>query len=311
MNNPGDNGAGPARQEGRGKVTSPTFLKQILQEKGLHPHKRMGQHFLVDENILQKIIAAALLKPRDYVIDIGAGPGALSLSMAEQVAGVISIEWDSGLAGLLQEEAGSRGLENLHVVQGDVRRLDLEKVCRDTWGHQVLQHGAKEAIKVVANLPYYLTTPLLFQLLRGSLPVQLFIVMVQLEVARRIVAQPATRDYGVLTLLCRYYTEAELLFKVSRQVFYPPPAVDSAVVRLVRRPAPPVSVSDETTFWEIIDAAFNKRRKTLLNALEGTASLDRSGWKNVLEQAGLDPTARGETLDLEGFAKISEMFYNN
>ncbi len=297
-------------QRERGKITSPTFLKKILRARGLAPHRRMGQHFLVDENILRKIIAAARLEAGDHVLDIGAGPGALSLAMAEMVSGVLAIEWDEGLAGLLCSEARLRGLDRIDVVQGDIRRLDLAEICRAAWGDHVLEAASGTSLKVVANLPYYLTTPLLFKLLRSALPVESLVLMVQLEVARRIVARPGTRDYGVLTLLCRYYTEAELLFNVSRHVFLPPPAVDSAVIRLLRRPAPPVFVRDEKLFWSIIDAAFNKRRKTIVNALEGTASCGREQWREILAQAGLDPTLRGERLTLEQFATISEMFYN-
>ena len=300
----------PSHQAKRGKVTSPSFLKQILQEYGLHPHRRMGQHFLIDENILNKIISSGELVPQDRVLDIGAGPGALSLAMAEKVSGIISIEWDGGLARLLCDEARLRGFDNIRVVEGDVRRLNLVDLCRSTWGENALEPGESPFIKVMANLPYYLTTPLLFQLLRSSLGVERIVVMVQLEVARRIVAQPATRDYGVLSLLCRYYTEPELLFKVSRHVFYPPPAVDSAVIRLLRRASPPVSVLDEKFFWALVDAAFNKRRKTIVNALEGLAGLDREQWKKIIEHAGIDPSVRGETLTLERFAKISEMLYN-
>lgn len=305
---------GRSGEEG-GKITSPSYLKKVLQEQGLAPHRRMGQHFLIDENILQKIIAAARLEPGDHVLDIGAGPGALSLSMARQVSRVLAIEWDSGLAALLRREARRRGLENISVVEADVRRLDLEETCRAAWGESLLPPpgdpaGPGPAIKVVANLPYYLTTPLLFKLLRGALPLRHLVLMVQLEVARRIVASPATRDYGVLTLLCQYYTEPQLLFNVSRHVFYPQPAVDSAVIGLQPRAAPPVAVPDETLFWRVVDAAFSQRRKTLLNALEGTASLDREGWRRVLERAGVDPARRGETLSLERFAMISEMLYN-
>ena len=300
----------PSQGMKRGKVTSPTFLKSILQEYGLHPHRSMGQHFLIDENILKKILSAGMLAPEDRVLDIGSGPGALSLAMAEKVSGVISIEWDSGLAQLLRDEARRRGFGNIRVVEGDVRRLDLEEICRLNWGEDALEPGGKTHIKVMANLPYYLTTPLLFQLLRGSLQPERLVMMVQLEVARRIVALPATRDYGVLSLLCGYYTEPELLFKVSRHVFYPPPAVDSAVIRLRRRSAPPVSVRDEAFLWKIIDAAFNKRRKTIVNALDGLAALDREEWKKIIEGAGIAPTVRGETLSLERFAKIAEMFYN-
>lgn len=199
------------------KVTSPAYLAKLLQERGLAPRRSQGQHFLVDENILGRILAGASLEESDYVLDIGAGPGALSLAMAEKVAGVIAVEQDRGLVELLKDQAAIRGLNRLHIVEGDVRRLDLEKICRDRWGRALGQEGRN--VKVVANLPYYLTTPLLFQLLQGSLPLKLLVLMVQLEVARRINAEAGQKDYGLLTVLCRYYTNPRFLFKVSPEYF--------------------------------------------------------------------------------------------
>ncbi|MEW5919813.1 MAG: 16S rRNA (adenine(1518)-N(6)/adenine(1519)-N(6))-dimethyltransferase RsmA [Bacillota bacterium] len=296
------------------KITSPSVLREMLHERGLQPRRALGQHFLVDENILEKILQAAALTPQDLVIDIGAGPGALSLVLAKRVAVVVAIEQDRGLAAFLREQAQLRGLANINVIEGDVRRLDLKTLFYGTdaingtgnSGSAITQKG----VKVVANLPYYLTTPLLFQLLQSSRRPELLILMVQLEVARRMLAEPGNKDYGTLSVLCRYYCRSRLLFKVSRHVFYPQPAVDSAVVLLETLPCPAVSVPDERFFWAVVRAAFQKRRKTILNAMEGVGQMGREEWEDILAQAAIDPRRRGETLSLSEFAKLGEIFYN-
>ncbi len=293
------------------KITSPAYLAKILRERGLAPRRSQGQHFLVDENIQAMILTAASLEDSDYVLDIGAGPGALSLNMAEKVAGVIAIEQDRGLIELLKDQAALRGLDSLQIVEGDVRRLDLVEICRKYWGQTFCQGGGeKRNVKVVANLPYYLTTPLLFQLLQGALPLKSLVLMVQLEVARRMNAEAGQKDYGLLTILCRYYTNPRFLFKVSRGVFYPRPAVDSAVVLLEVLSQPAVQVSREDLFWRIVRAAFQKRRKTILNALEGIETLGKAYWTELLKKADIMPARRGETLSLVEFAKLSEILYN-
>jgi len=293
------------------KITSPSVLRKMLRERGLSPRRAQGQHFLVDENILEKILQAAALGKEDLVMDIGAGPGALSLTMAQRVNGVIAIEQDRGLAAFLREQARLRGLANLTVIEGDVRRLDLESLCRmPQTGRRAAQGEIHGKVKVVANLPYYLTTPLLFQLLQGNCRPDLLVLMVQLEVARRMLAEPGGKDYGTLTVLCRYYCRSTLLFKVSRHVFYPQPAVDSAVVLLEALPHPAVTVSDEALFWRIVRAAFQKRRKTLLNALDGVEERGRPEWEQTLARAGIAPGRRGETLSPDEFAKMAELLYN-
>ena len=293
------------------KKLHPGLSKKVLRENNLHPHRNMGQHFLVDENILGKIIAAASPEKGDFVLDIGAGPGAISLAVADKVAGVIAVEWDSGLADLLKRLAQKKGLAALHDLEGDVRRLELEEICFAYWGADLVAGSrGQSSLKVVANLPYYLTTPLLFKLLQGKLPLKLMVLMVQFEVAVRMLARPGGKDYGLLSVLCRYYTEPRFLFKVSRNVFYPPPAVDSAVVLLNVLPAPAVTVLNEDLFWLIVRAAFQKRRKTMLNALEGIAGLGKTEWKEVLARAGISPSRRGETCSIEEFASLSDMIYN-
>jgi len=306
------------------KVTSLSYLKKILKEKNLHPRRSLGQHFLIDENILEKIIAAASLQKEDLVIDIGAGPGALSLAMAPAVAGVLAVEQDAGLAAVLREQASLRGLDNLYVVQGDIRRLPLGEICQENFkglpsipSSPALFPGdpfagaAPAEVKVVANLPYYLITPLLFKLLQGKeVKIKLLVLMVQLEVAQRITALPGGKQYGLLSVLCRYYTRPQLLFKVSRHVFFPPPEVDSAVVALSVYDTPPFKVKDELFFWQIVRAAFQQRRKTILNALNGVGGAGREAWEMLLLEAGIDPLRRGETLSLEEFANLCEIFYN-
>ena len=294
------------------RVTSPAYLSKILQERGLSPRRAQGQHFLVDDNIQAKILRAAALEETDLVLDIGAGPGALALTLAEQTAGVIAIEQDGGLVELLRDQAAQRGLERLRIVKGDVRRLDLSEICREQFGHEFNRDEESRRVKIVANLPYYLTTPLLFQLLLGSLPIKLLVIMVQLEAARRMTAEAGQPDYGLLTILCRYYTNPRLLFKVPRNVFYPPPAVDSAVVLLDVLPKPAVTVASEGLFWHIVKAAFQKRRKTILNALDGTLGqgIEKDFLGELLKKAEIDPRRRGETLSLEEFANLAEILYN-
>ncbi len=296
------------------KITSPSVLRELLRARGLQPRRTQGQHFLVDENILEKIMEAAALKPQDRVVDIGAGPGAISLTAAERVSSVVAIEQDRGLAAFLREQALLRGLTNLRVVEADVRRLNLDIFfCGPGAAAEQESLAApltREEVKVVANLPYYLTTPLLFQILQGNCRPALLVLMVQLEVARRMLAEPGSKDYGALTVLCRYYCRCSLLFKVSRQVFYPRPAVDSAVVLLETLPRPAVSVPHEPLFWSLVRAVFQKRRKTLLNALQGVGGGGRHDWAAILAQAGVDPGRRGETLSLAEFAKLGEIIYN-
>jgi len=297
------------------RITSPAYLAKVLQERGLSPRRAQGQHFLVDDNIQGKILRAAALEETDLVLDIGAGPGALALAMAEKTAGVIAIEQDGGLVELLKDQTALRGIERLQIVKGDVRRLNLPEICRELFGcefnHEEENPSNKPpSVKVVANLPYYLTTPLLFQLLQGALPLKLLVIMVQLEAARRMTAEAGQKDYGLLSILCRYYTIPRLLFKVPRNVFYPPPAVDSAVVLLDVLPRPAVTVASEDLFWQIAKTAFQKRRKTILNALDGTLGLGKDILGELLEKAEIDPKRRGETLFLEEFAKLAEILYN-
>ncbi len=294
-----------------GKMTSPVYLQKILQEKKLRPRRSLGQHFLIDENILKKIVDAAGLTGEDLVIDIGAGPGALSFLLAERAAGVIAVEWDAGLAAVLKEQACLRKVDNLSVVTGDVRRLDLAQVSRTHWGTKFSgKEHADLAVKIVANLPYYLVTPLLFQLLQGQLPLKLLVLMVQFEVAERIIALPGGKDYGLLSVLCQFYTKPRLLFKVSRHVFYPAPRVGSAVVALEPLLFPAVRIQHEEAFWQIVRAAFQKRRKTILNALAGVGDFNKAAWEKMLLAQGIAPQRRGETLTLGEFANLSEMFYN-
>ena len=293
------------------KVTSAAYLKNILRENNLRPNRALGQHFLVDENILGKIISAAGLTKSDLVIDIGAGPGALSVAMAEKAGAIIAVEWDKGLAALLRQQAQARGLENIYVVEGDIRRLDLDKICREKQEKISAGGPVTGETKVVANLPYYLITPLLFKLLQGKLAISQLVVMVQLEVARRMLALPGGKDYGLLSVLCRYYSSPRFLFKVSRHVFLPSPEVDSAVVSLDIYDERPLTVRDEDFFWDIVRAAFHKRRKTILNALNGLAGLGKDDWKEILHRCQISPMRRGETLSPEEFAKLSGMFYNN
>lgn len=281
------------------KLTSPVRVANLLEQFALKPRKHWGQNFLVDENILRKILDAAALEQADHVLEIGPGLGVLTASLAEKAAGVIAIEIDKGLIRLLEETLGHH--TNTKFIQADVRKLDLRELCLNEWGEQ--------RVKVIANLPFYLTTPFVFRLLQEGPVLERAVIMVQHEVGERMVALPGSSGYGVLSILCRYYTTPKLLFKVSRNVFYPRPAVDSAVVALFASP-PSVDVGDEPTFWKLVKGSFHQRRKTILNGLLASFPLQRQEAEGFLMRSGIALQLRPENLSLEQLAKLSRLLYN-
>ncbi|RJX23002.1 MAG: 16S rRNA (adenine(1518)-N(6)/adenine(1519)-N(6))-dimethyltransferase RsmA [Ammonifex sp.] len=274
----------------------PAAARAYLTAQGFKPKKRLGQHFLVNPGIINKIVAVANLTAADTVLEIGPGVGTLTLRLAEDAGKVVAVEVDRVLAALLG------GLFSAHphvvVVEGDALKVDPD--------YLVTSAGGALPYKVVANLPYYITTPLLTRFLEGDFKVSVLVLMVQKEVALRLVARPGTKEYGSLSVLVAYKTEPELVTVVSRGSFSPVPAVDSAVVRLAVRTKPPVAVVNERLFFRVVRAAFGQRRKTLLNALAGAnLGVSRDAWKSILTEAGIDPERRGETLSLEEFALIT------
>lgn len=285
------------------EVNSPAAVRAIMNRYGISCRKSLGQNFLIDSNIINKIIGAAELTPADLVVEIGPGLGALTTRAVRSAGKVLAVEVDRGLlpvlAGILEGD--------VEVIQGDALEIDFDRMVGEKTGG-AFGRGGKQ-YKLLANLPYYITSPLLMHLLLGRFNVSLIIVMIQLEVAARLTAVPGTKEYGALSVAVQYFTEPKMLFRVPRTVFYPPPGVDSAVVRLAVRSEPAVAVRDEEAFFRVVRASFGRRRKTLLNALAGSGlGVDRGVWQSVLGNAGIDPGRRGETLTLAEFAALTDSF---
>lgn len=277
--------------------TSPTAIRKLLERYGLGPKKGLGQHFLWQTGIVERIAEAAGLDGDDVVVEIGPGLGILTAACARRAGLVIAVEIDESLFPLLGEVL--QEYQNVRLVAGDARTVDFREI--------VARYAPRleRPCKVVGNLPYYLTSPLLVRLLKGEFRAELLVFMVQREVAERIVARPGGKEYGSLTVVAHYHAEPELLFNVKPQAFVPPPEVSSAVVRLRLRSHPPVEVADEDLFFQVVRAAFTYRRKTVRNALQQAALLEPGSADAVFAGSGVAPERRGETLDLHEFAALA------
>lgn len=278
------------------KLVTPSEVKKFINEYGFRFKKRLGQNFLIDRNILHKIVMAAELTPEHFVIEIGTGLGTLTTALAKKCAQVITFEVDRDLIEILSEQMQ---LPNVHLVATDALKADWVKVLRE--------HGwINEPVSVVANLPYYLTSPLVMKALEESVPFKHIVVMVQKEVADRMQAESGTKDYGVLTLAIRYYAEVEVVTKVPRTVFMPIPDVDSAVVKLT--PRPPQTDIDHELLFQVIRAGFGQRRKTLRNALKSLChawGINSEQLEQVFIELQLPQDIRGEVLSLTEFVTLT------
>jgi len=272
-------------------------VRRLLAEKGLRPHKGLGQNFLVDKNILQKITTAAECTKNGVVLEIGAGLGALTLCLADLAGQVVAVEIDKKLIPILQKVFESRS--NIALISGDILALDWEK---EIFG---FLKSPRDKIIICANLPYYITSPVIFKILEHRNRIRQAVLMVQREVAARLLAVPGSRDYGLITVNVNRMAEVEMIARVSRNCFYPSPEVDSAVIRLSPRSRSPVMVENEEVFAELVKAAFQARRKTMLNVLVSRNMADRDKAMEVLLSLGVDPNRRGETLSIEDFAQIA------
>lgn len=285
-------------------LTSPSAVRNLLDRHGFHCRKSMGQNFLVDANIVNKIISAARLEKSDTVVEIGPGLGVITRAAALEAKNVVALELDAGLLPILEETL--QGLENIRVVPGDAMEADFDAVVEDACG------GYRGPYKLIANLPYYITTPLMIRLLSEGYNISMYVIMVQQEVAARMAALPGKKEYGALSVAVQYYTEAEYLFRVPSTVYIPRPEVDSAVIRLTRREKPAVEVPDRDLFFKVVRGSFGQRRKTLLNALGAAFNhIARDRLAALLESAGIDPGRRGETLSLDEFARVTREIYRN
>lgn len=278
-------------------IATPKRTKEIIAKYGFSFKKSLGQNFLIDQNILNKIVAAAELDKSKGALEIGPGIGALTQRLAEAAGKVTAVEIDNRLIPILKELLESE--EHTTVIHGDVLKLDLKQLFAERF-------EGLTGVSVVANLPYYVTTPILMKLLEEKLPLENIVVMIQKEVAERMAAKPGGKEYGSLSVAVQYYCVPEVVCTVPHTVFIPQPNVDSAVIKLALRDKPAVDVPDEEHYFRIVQASFAQRRKTLGNNLTAFVGKERrEELTELLQACGIDPVRRGETLSLEEFAAIS------
>ena len=281
------------------KLSNPQRTIEVIKKYEFCFQKKFGQNFLIDGHVLDKIIAGAGVTKDDMVLEIGPGIGTMTQYLAEAAGKVVAVEIDRNLLPILQETLAD--YDNVKVIHADVLSLDLEKLVQE-------ENGGRP-IKVVANLPYYITTPIIMALFEQHVPLANVTVMVQKEVAARMKSGPGSKDYGAFSLAVQYYAEPYIVANVPCNCFMPRPNVDSAVIRLTRYEEPPVQVKDEKMLFKIIRASFNQRRKTLQNGLNNSSELNftKDQIAAAIAEAGFSPSVRGEALTLEQFAKLTDI----
>lgn len=269
----------------------------ILQKYQFRFQKKFGQNFLIDTSVLERIMEAADITKEDCVLEIGPGIGTMTQYLAERAGKVFAVEIDKNLIPILGETLAE--YDNVTVINEDILKVDIEKIVQE-------ENGGKP-IKVVANLPYYITTPIIMGLFESKVPLQSITIMVQKEVADRMQEAPGTKEYGALSLAVQYYAKPEIVANVPPNCFMPRPSVGSAVIKLTRYEHPPVVVEDEKLMFQIIRASFNQRRKTLVNGLSNASFLQvgKEEILQALEQMGQPPSVRGETFSLQQFAELT------
>lgn len=280
---------------------NPKNTIEILQKYKFVFQKKFGQNFLIDEHVLEKIISAAGIGPDDFVVEIGPGIGTMTQYLAHAARGVAAVEIDKALIPILQDTLSA--YDNVTVINEDVLKVDLKELA------EKMNEG--RPVKVVANLPYYITTPIIMGLFESHVPVESITIMVQKEVAERMQAGPGTKDYGALSLAVQYYAEPYIVANVPPNCFMPRPNVGSAVIRLQVHKNPDIRVKDESLMFRIIRASFNQRRKTLQNSLSHDPQLgiSKEVVARILEEMGLSATIRGEALSLQQFAQFSDLVF--
>lgn len=282
------------------KLSNPQKTIEVIKRHGFDFQKKFGQNFLIDPHVLDKIIAAAEITKDDFVLEIGPGIGTMTQYLAEAAREVTAVEIDRNLIPILTETLAE--YDNVTILNQDILKTDIAAIADE-------RNGGRP-IKVVANLPYYITTPIIMGLFESGVPVDSITVMVQKEVALRMQAGPGTKDYGALSLAVQYYARPYLAANVPPNCFIPRPNVGSAVIRLTRHQKPPVAVRDEKLLFALIRASFNQRRKTLVNGLKNSSELsfDKETILSALQKAGLPENVRGEALTLEQFAALADVF---
>ena len=279
------------------KLYAPSTIREIRDRFGFRFSKSLGQNFLTDKNIIDQILEGSGITGDDLVIEIGPGIGVITREAAQLAHKVIAIEIDTNLIPILNWTLGD--LENVEIVNQDVLKTQLNDL--------IAKESFPGVVRVVGNLPYYITTPIIMKLLEDQVPAASITVMMQKEVADRLTAKPGTKDFGAISLMVEYFAEAKEIVKVPRTVFVPQPKVDSTVLRLDIRDEKPVQVEDEEVLFKVIKAGFGQRRKTLSNALSVLKGYDKATILRCLEEAGIDPVRRGETLSLEEYARLSDV----
>ncbi|MWC31135.1 16S rRNA (adenine(1518)-N(6)/adenine(1519)-N(6))-dimethyltransferase RsmA [Paenibacillus sp. MMS18-CY102] len=289
-------------QQAAVEVATPTRTRDIVKKYGFEFKKSLGQNFLIDQNILHKIVAAAELDETKGALEIGPGIGALTQHLARSAGKVTAVEIDNRLIPILRDTLA--GESNVEVVHADVLKLNLHELFAERF-------SGLSGVSVVANLPYYVTTPILMKLLEERLPLEHIVVMIQKEVADRMAAKPGGKEFGSLSVAVQYYCEPSIVCTVPHTVFIPQPNVDSAVIKLSLREKPAVETRDEDHFFRVVQASFAQRRKTLMNNMSSWLGKDqREMLVSLMEGCGIEPSRRGETLSLEEFAKLSAALYD-
>lgn len=291
------------RKENRPTLANPTNTLSILQKYDIHFQKRYGQNFLIDANILENIIEAAQITPNDCVLEIGPGIGTMTQYLCESAREVVAVEIDQKLIPILKQDTLA-SYHNVTIINEDILKVDLHAIAQ--------QKNNGKPLKIVANLPYYITTPIIMGLFESHIPLESITIMVQKEVAGRMQAKPGIKEYGALSLAVQYYAKPEVLFTVPSGCFMPRPTVDSAVIKLTRYKEPCIRVNSEKQMFEIIKASFNQRRKTLINSLNNAAdlSINKERISKVLYEMNLPQTIRGEALTLAQFAQLTDLLYS-
>jgi len=276
------------------KLTSPRTIDEILEKYGLHFNKRYGQNFLIDENVVKKIVEAGEVGASDWVLEIGPGIGTMTQELAQRASRVAAVEIDKKLVPVLHETL--EDWDNVAVIQGDILKLNMAQELPDFYGHP---------FKVVSNLPYYVTTPIIMGFLESELPVERMTFLVQKEVGERICAAPGGKSYGALSIAAQFYAEPHVDFYVPSTVFMPRPNVDSVVISLTRREVPEDDPEKKAFFFRVVHGAFANRRKTLVNSLSMNLGCGRDVVTAALEQMGMDVRIRAESLTGENFAELA------
>jgi len=287
------------------KLYSPATIRDIRAKHGFKFSKSLGQNFLMDKNIIDKIIEKSFIGKNDLVIEIGPGIGVLTAAAAEEAGKVIAIEIDRNLIPVLQDTLHE--YQNIEIRNSDILKTDLHEILKQ---NREINGQKVEAVRIIGNLPYYITTPIIMRILEDRVPADSITIMLQKEVADRIKAGPGTKTYGALSLAVQYYCTITHVINAPKEIFVPQPKVDSAVIRLDIRKEKPIALQSEEAFFAVIKAGFGQRRKTLLNSLTGIYGMTKEDISAVMNEAGIDSGRRAETLSMEEFALLANTIHS-